>query len=156
MLMDNNSTNYATEQFIERIPEVPNTAFVGSAPAREILNDDFMTCSKNFWRIHESGKYRLNYDAGMINGTYNKLYPSLETLFQLITSAVKVQVQTMAIAEDKEASNLELHLKNLELAQDMVCEKMSESFKNDIDGQALMSYIHGMLNNFVNKNIRKG
>lgn len=148
-------STYDLEQVIKKIPETQNTAISETPKNYEITNDDFMSSSKNFWKGHESGKYRSSHDSGIISGSYNNQAPTLDSLFALITFAIKTCIQNHATIEDRDISDFELQYKNLTLAQKLLSDKFQRSFKNNIDGDELFSYIHGMINFFINKNIRK-
>lgn len=143
------------DEIMENIPEVRNTAQLANPIKKVECASDFMQPSKNFWMQLEGGKYLTKYNAGVINGTYNSQVPNFKSMFNIILNAYKNAVADMGLDEDVKTDSMNLYFKNMELSEELFEENINKIFKNNVDGIALLSYIHGMLNNYINKNITK-
>ena len=147
------STVADAEAFIEKIPEVPNKAIQGVMPTDAIPDLDYCKPAENFWKYRENGTYLPPYSAGKIAGTYNSRRASLNEIFAMYMSTLKYAIDKIAIEEDKETGEFEQYFKNLQLAQTLLDDKLKKFFDNNVDGMDAVSYIHGMLNNFIEKRI---
>lgn len=153
---NDSTTQHMIDEFAKKIPDAKNPTFEATAKPVEARNDDFQLCATNFWKSFQGGKYRVNYETGCINGTYNTQFPTIDAMFLFFMSALKNTIQTMGTIEDKKTTDFDMYFKNLELAQKLLSEKIDKDFEKDVDGVAMLGYLHGTINNFVNQNIKKG
>jgi len=141
--------------FLKEAPSVPNTSIQPDVPVSQILQQDFLTTSKNFWSTARSGEFGSMYIGGEVAATYNKLPPSLETLSLMYLNSIKAVVRSNEDLDSADLVELEMYYKNLELAQNLLAQKLHKISNKSIDGFSLMAYIHGMINKFINVNIKE-
>lgn len=143
------------QAIVEKIPTVSNQAIQADEKTDGIPDMDFSKASGEFWRYHDAGKHTMVYVTGKVAGSYNKRQPSMDVLFSIYMLTVRNAIQNLASLDGTELSAFEPYFKNLQLAQELLSEKLSTSFKKSVDGEAIFAYVHGMLNTFVEKNINK-
>ena len=154
-MKNNDISEESLKILTDKIPSVPNTAFVPTVVPSAPLVDDFMGSSKVFWRKFENGKYTVSFDTGAIAGTYNTQRANIDSIFGFFIATLRKTAHSMSVSEDKKATDLDLYFKALETSEQLLRNKFDELFENDVDGLEMLSYIHGMINTFVNKNMKK-
>lgn len=147
--MDDILKDPALNKILEKIPTVPNMAIAPVVAPVIPPSDDFVKSSSEFWKLLENGKYRIGYDSGVINGSFNSQFATIDSIFGLFMSTLKRSVQVMGVTADKKTTDIDIYFKNLELAEKMLNEKINEMFKNEVDGVAILAYLHGTINNYI-------
>lgn len=142
-------------EFLNEIPSVPSSAINPTPTSKPELSIEFSKPAKNFWGRHQYGKYSNAYNSGEIHSSFNKKRLTIESVFDIFLSAIRATVEHSAQSKDIDVSSLQNHYKNLKLAETLYSERVDELLKKDVDMGHLLSYIHGMINSLIDKNITK-
>lgn len=143
-------------EFINNLPSANDETVRPYSAPKEVWSDDFATPSKIFWRTYENGTCRSAYDSGYISGTFNTSRPSFDSLFNIFINTVKNMIQSGTPLDKKNTSDLNLQIRNMELAQQLLAQQIKNIFGKEFDGEELFGYCHGALNNYIKTNMKKG
>ena len=140
---------YEMDQILERsFDDVPNKSISATAPPAENVKSDFMDSSQKFWLHHEGGVNFQAYKEGELSGTYNTRMANFKNVSETLIEAVRNIIRIQCEAEDKTANDFSLYMDSLENAFKLLTQKLNSEL-GEIDGEAMMAYLHAVINSFV-------